>query len=198
MRKYAIFFLILITGCKSPSGETTETSATSATDSITTQPAEENYFPVTTFIRGQINDIRTMGVNPLKKVVTPAGMDSAWLKIETLENEFADFLSPVIDSANMKGKYKETKFLDATLGAYTWTYELRNPDDTSGLRMWMVYVDPMTNQVNRLYLIKQAPDNAQLQLTWIPHSHANSRTIFSKNGEQVVSRETTIKWRFTE
>src|SRR6476661_7107556 len=61
----------------------------------------ENFFPVTNYLKGQISEIKKSGVNPLKYTIQNNTTDSAWIKMENVEKEMAPFLEPLIDTANM-------------------------------------------------------------------------------------------------
>lgn len=154
----------------------------------------ENYFPVTTYIKGQIADIKSASVNPLLISTTPEKTDSVWLGIDSLDYYFKDFLTPVIDTANLKSHFSESKFLDQSIPAYTWTYDLRkNVADTSGLKHWDVYVNPDNSKVERIFIIKTLPDNNILQLTWVSNNYAR---IIELNTNSDIKKDVTIKWRF--
>ena len=93
-------------------------SASPETKKQEKEPAKkQSFFPVTSYIRGQMYEIRTTGVNPLKYSTSNNHTDSAWLKIEELEEAVKEFLSPVIDSTNLVSLFTEKNFLDQTIAA---------------------------------------------------------------------------------
>jgi len=154
---------------------------------------EKDYFPVTNYIRGQINEIRTSGINPIK--IT--GIDSVWIKVEDLEKEMVDFLHPEIDTSNLIPFFSEARFLDQTVDAYTFTYEPKGilPDSIS-LRHWDVYIDPKKNIVRRIYIVKEEHAITR-QLTWQSNKWCKVVTIGNdKDGNQKVLKETLITWDF--
>lgn len=165
---------------------------------VQTEPKqEENYFPVTTYIRGQINDIRLNAVNPLQIVTKNNRSDSSWLKVEVLDSVFREFLSPVIDTANLKPLFSESKFLDNSINAYTWTYEpVKILPDSIRLQRWTVYVDPQTSRVQSVFMMKNLPDHKQLQLYWLADSAGKIMEIKDSSGRAVLEKETVIKWDF--
>jgi len=171
-------------------------SVTSTTTPVSSGEAalpEDGFFPVTEYILGQITDIKNSAVNPLKKW----GKDSSWIKIENLEKEFQPFLNPIIDTGNMKPLFRETKFLDKTINAYTFVYEPKVMlPDSMELRSWLVYVDPKKNQVKKIYMTKSISDK-QLQLTWESGKGCNIRTIVQKPDDQPkVESEIQYQWDF--
>lgn len=169
-------------------------------DSTAVQVKEEapDFFPVTSYIKGQIGEIKSAGINPLQIVSAGNKTDSAWLKVEAMDSAFAEFLSPEIDSANMSEWFKETKFLDRTLNTYTFTYEPRKAlPATMTIRRWDVYINPQTNRVVRIYMEKSGKDQQDIQLNW--QSNGSSKAIYistDASGKQAVNKEVLIKWNF--
>jgi hypothetical protein len=187
-----LFLIILSAGCLFSCTQQNKNPQTAPSPSPAVK--SEDFFPVTTFILGQITEIRSNGLNPLK--ITTAGnkTDSTWLKVEELENEFAEFLHPTIDSSNMARFFKESKFLDQTLNAFTFTYEPLAPlPDSMELQRWDVYINPRANTVRRIYIEKVKNANKQLQLTWQSKEWCRQVSI-SGNGE--MEKEVLIKWKF--
>ena len=165
---------------------------------IPAEPEQTTFFPVTDFIKGQIAEIRSRGINPVKIIHSKTKDDSSWIKIENLEDEFSPFLSPLIDSANLKGLFTEKTFLDQTINAFTFTYDpIKALPDSFLLQHWDVYVDPQSNKVRRVYLFKKTTDHKILQLTWQTNDFCKLVTI-SKDptGNDYVEKEVTIKWGF--
>ncbi|HRN91189.1 MAG TPA: hypothetical protein PLE75_04140 [Ferruginibacter sp.] len=159
----------------------------------------ENYFPVTNYIKGQIAEIRERGLNPLMIVLQNGRSDSSWLRVEDFEKQFAPYLTPVIDTANFKSLFKETKFEDQSLDTYTWSYEpYKTLPDTFTLKRWDVYVSPATSKVVRVYWMKETGKNAQEQLMWNSGSSCKMVQLHEQNGNIVVDKEIIIKWDFNE
>lgn len=159
----------------------------------------ENYFPVTNYILGQIAEIRTNGLNPLMIVQENNKIDSTWLPVETFNQHFAPFLYPVIDTANFKSLYKETKFEDQSINAYTWSYEPYSTlPDTLNLKRWDIYVSTETSKVTRVYWVKEIGKDAQQQLTWNSGSSCKIVDVRHANGKTIVDKEVNIKWYFNE
>lgn len=167
--------------------------AASAEDTLT------NYFPVTNYLRGQLAEIRDSYVTPLKYIINGDKKDSVWIKPEDLENSFAPFFQPVIDTANMAAHFKESKFNDQSVNAFTFTYDPAGKlPDSIQLRHWDVYVNPETGRVRRVYLVKQISPGTQQQLTW----EAEEKwckildITTSADGKLSVSGEQKITWKF--
>ena len=157
-----------------------------------------DFFPVTSYITGQLVEMRNTGINPLKITTVGNHSDSVWLKVEELESAFADFLSPTIDSTAMCRFFKENKFLDQTLDSYTFTYEpITELPDSLRIRRWDVYINPKNNTVKRIYIEKLNKLNNQLQLTWQSNEWCKIVTLSAdKSGKESVEKEELIKWKF--
>jgi len=194
--KNAIFYCIAIIvacGCKNAGKPKQE-----ASKNFQEEKSVSVFFPVTSYLQGQLVDIRKTAVNPLKLTTTNGRTDSIWLKLEDLEIEMAEFLHPVIDSLNMVRYFSEKKFLDQTLNAITLTYDpIGKVPDSIPYRHWDVYIDPETNQVQRIYMIKQLDANTTRQLTWVSGKWCKAISIITRtDGSSYASDEVTFKWQF--
>lgn len=172
-------------------------TATVPTVEITETPG---FFPVTSYIKGQIAEIKNDGLAPVMITTANNKTDSLWLKMEQLDSVFAEFLTPEIDSANMVSFFKESKFHDQTLNSFTFTYEpVKELPATMPLKRWDVYVTPQTGTVKRIYIEKYSADRKDLQLTW--QSDRSSRIVYFTTdaaGNPVVAKEVLVKWNFDE
>jgi hypothetical protein len=194
MIKYLLIILfVLIAGSCNNSGE-----------KIEVQPQEKkeasSFFPVTDYLRGQIAEIKTNGVTPIKTDSSRGSSktDSVWLKAGDLDSVFHQFLQPEIDSTNLIQFFEESKFNDQTLDTYTFTYSPapQLPDSFTLLR-WDVYINRSSNAVKRIFMVKKAAEGEEMQLTWQSGKWCKTVTIArNKEGTQFVAHEQTIKWSF--
>ena len=158
-----------------------------------------NFFPVTAYLRGEIYEIKRSGITPIKKTTINHVTDSAWVKEEDFENEFAPFLKPIIDSANLKNIFVERKFLDQTLNAFTFTYDPLHENVTSfAFKHWDVYIDPDNNKVRRIYLAKKITADTDLRLTWQSGKWCKIVTLKTTAGKTNIIKEEKISWSFEE
>jgi len=158
-----------------------------------------SFFPVGDFIKGELTEIRRNGKNPIKYFFRGKQQDSSWIKVEALETEFQEFYSPLIDSISYASFFSEKKFFDETLSAVTLVYDPINilPETLPWIH-WDVYIDPETNSVNRIYLVKKISPDKSRQFTWIPGKSCRAITIVESNkGEkpQIID-EVNIKWDY--
>lgn len=158
---------------------------------------EQRFFPVTAYFKGEINNIKKSGVNPLKYTTVGGRTDSVWLKIEEIDTAVAEFLSPEIDSLNLISLFSEKGFLDQSINAFTLTYDPVVPlPDSLSLRHWDVYIEPDVNTVKRVYMVKQT-GNKTLQLTWVNNQWCKIvHIITDAKGNSSVEKEIKLFWDF--
>jgi hypothetical protein len=155
------------------------------------------FFPVTNYIKGEINEIIKKGINPIKLLSKGNKVDSVWLKVSEFDTAFHEYIQPMIDSIHLVKFFNESKFADQTLDTYTFTYSPKgNLPDSISLKRWDVYIDRVTNNVKRIYIVKQNQDK-ELQLTWQSGKWCKTVCIINDtNGKQLIEYEETIKWSF--
>jgi hypothetical protein len=161
-------------------------------------PEKQSFFPVTSFIKGELYEIKNKGVNPLKYTTSNNHTDSVWLKLEELDGAVKEFLQPEIDSANLVSLFTETSFLDQSINAVTFTYEPSGLlPDSMKLKNWDVYIEPESGKVKRVYIVKEIDKTKILQLTWQSREWCKITTIITdKNGVSSVEKEEKITWYF--
>ena len=161
---------------------------------------EENqrFFPVTDFLRGQLNEIDSLPVTPLKITISNGKRDSIWLTKKDIRLFVSPFLKPVIDSISMKNYFTEQSFLDQTINAITLTYDpkIKIPDSIK-LNHWDIYIDPQQSKVQRIYLVKEENINGATittQLTWKVNAWCSIRTITQQPNNEPRIKEEIMKW----
>lgn len=168
--------------------------------SIVSVTIDEGFFPVTSYIKGQIAELISLGVGPVKITTMKGKTDSVWLKQEQFDSVFAPFLTPVIDSMNMKGLFKENRFQDQTINSFTFTYEpLKELPPSMSLKRWDVYVDPQSGKVRSIYMEKYTADKKEMKMTWKSNG-ITKISYFSTDsaGNSVLEKEELVKWNFDE
>jgi hypothetical protein len=199
MRRYSVVFtstiVILLNACNNSNTAVKIVPVGTDTTSLKERP---NFFPVTAYLKGQIYYIKERGITPIKYTTINNHTDSVMIKFEQLDGLLTEFLEPVIDSANLTDIYTETKFLDQTIGAFTFTYDVKKQlPDSLQLLHWDVYVDEETGKVKRIYMVKKSPGNKTLQLTWLNNQWSSITTIGLKpDGTTTVEKEEKISWDY--
>lgn len=186
---------ILLFACQpKKSDKPAPASASTQSDSILT-----SFFPVTSFIKGQLFEIKESGINPIRYSRNEAGKtDSSWIKVEALENELSECLHPVIDSTNMIPFFTEKSFMDETLGLVTMTYDRKQTSipDSINWRTWNVYINPETNEVTKIYLVKSLP-HSQLQITWRANQECILKEIdLNDQATKPILKDITYRWKY--
>ena len=196
-RLAAILLFISVVACSCSEQETT---ASKKTDSDSTQ--NKTFFPVTEFIRGQLRETDSLPITPLKIITYNGKQDSVWMKKEDIRPFAQPFLSPEIDTTNLKHLFTEKSFLDQTINAFTFSYDpIDKLPDTLQLKRWDVYIDPKKGEVKRIYIIKQTINNGNvqtLQLTWKTNQWCKISTITEHPGKQTEIKEELMKWDFSD
>jgi hypothetical protein len=151
----------------------------------------QRFFPVTAYLKGEIFNIRKSGINPLKYTIVNERTDSVWLKVEELDAALQEFLQPEIDSANLITLFTEKSFLDQSIDAVTLTYEpSATLPDSMQLKRWDVYIDPETNKVKRIYMVKEPDKTKTLQLTWLSNKWCKIVSILTdEKGVSKIEKE---------
>lgn len=159
-----------------------------------------NIFPVTSFLKAQLRQLDTMPITPLLLTTREGQTDSAWLKRSDLREMALPFLSPEIDSIHMHSLFKESSFLDQTINEYTFSYDpAKKLPDSIHLTHWDVYMNPQTNTIERIYMVKErdsANQNITTQLMWLVNKSYSIRTINQIAGKQPVIKEEKMIWNF--
>jgi hypothetical protein len=157
-----------------------------------------NIFAVTSFLKGQLNMFDTMPVTPLRTISENGKTDSSWLKREDIRRNATPFLTPVIDSVNMTSLFSEKSFLDQTINAYTFSYDAKvKLPDSIKLTHWDVYMNPQTNNIERIYMVKENGDTTT-QLTWLVNKSYSIRTIISEPAREAKIKEEKMIWNFDD
>ena len=190
-----LFFASLIIASCNNKTESTQNTGPTITSVTTSEDTSANYFPVTNFLLGDINNIKNEAPTPIKKITVNGKTDSSFVKMDSLNNVFQDFLEPRIDSANLKKYFLEKSFLDQTLASFTFTYEKRRDVNFDfAFLNWDVMVDQETNKVKRIYLVKKVDATTTKQLTWQAGKWCKIVTITNNK----VVKEEKITWKFDE
>lgn len=198
---FSVIIVIVFNGCTS---HNTSTSSAASTDSAAiTEIKKDSFFPVTSFIKGQMILLDSLPVTPLHIITIDHKTDSIWLKKAQLPTLLADFLSPEIKETNLTNFFNETSFNDQTLNAITMTYSpITVLPDSISLRHWDIYINPETGNITKVYLVKQLKNKDGIttqQLTWTTNKWAMITTLLNKPDDSTkILKEEKIIWNFTE
>lgn len=162
---------------------------------LETNAANADFFPVTNYFRGQVYEITNSNINPLMITNDGFKVDSVWLKTKDFEKAISTFLEPVIDSANLKEDFTQTSFKDATLNKITFTYTptIMHPAGHP-LKSWNLYIDPQTNEISGIYILKVTPGKGTEHLNWI----AGKKCSIQLLKDDMLVFERNIIWNFDE
>jgi hypothetical protein len=190
-----ISMAVIVLSCNSSSDTASEAPVINPTKDTA---AKQGFFPVTSFLQGEIYILKADGINPKKYTTINDRTDSAWLKVEDLDAVFYEFLHPEIDTANLHTLFTEKSFMDQTIDAFTFTYDPTNLPlpDSMQLQRWDVYIDPESQKVKRIYMVKHIGRKI-LQLTWVSRKWCKITTIVTDEaGVTKIEKEEKIFWDF--
>ena len=191
-----ILLISILVSCKN--GQKIDPVNSPDFENYDTSKVKSSFFPVTSFIEGQIVDLKNMGKNPMKIVSTDNHFDTSWVNVSSFEQVFFDYTHPSIDSVNYSTLFEEKKFLDQSIGLVTFTYDpIKTTKDTIVWKHWDVYVNPENNKVSRIYLVKNYAKNKIKQLTWLPGKSCREIVINElPDGKSIIESDITLKWDY--
>jgi hypothetical protein len=190
IKYFLIVAIILLNACNNNKKKT-------ATSTNTAAQEKSSFFPVTSYLKGQIHEIKEKGITPIKYTTINNHTDSVFVPFDQLDEVMKEFLQPEIDSVNLIPFFTESKFLDQSINAFTFTYEPKQQvPDSILLTHWDVYIEPEVSKVKRVYLVKKGGGNKTLQLTWQSNEWCKTTTITSNpsNGTSTIEKEEKILW----
>jgi hypothetical protein len=194
MKQLFPVILLLIFSCNNNHSQTSAVSPL-----INNIDTSASFFPVTSFIKGQILQFDSIQITPLHIIIIKEKADSNWLKTEQLKSLLNVFIIPEIKEKNLIRYFKETKFNDQTINAITFTYDpVAALPDSIGLRTWNVYIDPKNGSVTKIYIVKDTKENNQVitqQLTWETNKLAQITNILNKpDGSSEILKQEKFIW----
>ena len=190
-----IFISLLFVSCTQQQSQTPLQTEKDSTE-------DNSFFPVTQFILGELAQIDSLPVTPLKIITMNGKEDSIWMKNKDVRIFAQPFLHPKIDTANLKGLFAQKSFLDQTINAFTFSYDpVSTLPDTMQLKRWDVYIDPQKSKVKRIYMVKEIMENngatkQTMLLTWIAAHWCKITTITEQQHNPPKIKEEKMIWEF--
>ena len=200
MKKLLFLSLIIsiIAGC-SDKNKQAALDAEKNSDALKADSVNNIFFPVTSFLKGQLNLLDSIQVTLLQVNTKGGKSDSVWIPREKIRPLLQPFIADVIDNEKLAPFFKESKFNDQSTAAITFTYEPKTAiPDSIVIRHWDVYVNPETGTVKRVYILKTVKLNNQVytqQLTWQTDKWAKLVTILNMaDGKSEIESEMQLIW----
>ena len=170
-------------------------------EGYTDTTVQKDFFPVTSFLEGQILEMDSLPITPLRLITINDKTDSQWIKREKAKMLLQPFLSPVIAENNLTKFFKENKFNDQTINAITLMYTPSgNIPDSIPLQTWTIYVDPQHQKVSKIFIVKNSrQDNQDIiqQLIWETGKFASITDLAKMpDGNTKVIKQEKIIWDF--
>ncbi len=144
-------------------------TATAENDLTDSTQVSASFFPVSSFILGQLQEMKSAGLSINKTFKNEKNTETKSSTIQELMDSLNVLVLHPIDSIQLVHAFNERKFDDQTIGSITMSYErLKVAADSIPWKNWDVYLDPETGSVKRIYLVEQQGWWTQRQITWIP------------------------------
>ena len=199
MKLFCFSIIILIfTSCIS-----SDSKKTSLPENNISVQKRDSFFPVTSFLKGQIAQLNSLALTPLHTITVNGKTDSLWIKREQLGILLVSFLNPAINETNLIEYFKETSFNDLTLNTITLTYDpIKTLPDSIRLTHWDVYINPETGKIQKIYMVKKFKSKDAFvteQLTWQTDRSATITTLINKAGIKTeLLKVDKFIWNFSE
>lgn len=116
---------------------------------------ETTFFPVATFLQGQIHSVDSLKLPVSKYITFNNRTDSASISITAFNNLATEFVSPDISDSSLTKYYTETVFADQSIASVTMTYSTANKALPLQRLDVIIHADPVQNdQVKSIYMEK--------------------------------------------
>ena len=83
---FLLLFIVILISC--------ETTTDKLQPNTTLEKETPVFFPVTNYIKGQINEIKNDGINPAKYKIVGNQSDTVWMKLTDFDTAFKEFIEP--------------------------------------------------------------------------------------------------------
>lgn len=188
--------LIVAAGCGTANQKTLVEKKDSTQQKVTAEPVD--FFPVTNYLLSQMSELSKSTSPITRKENRDSTMPAISLQRDTasLHHTYAALLNPIIDSTRLGNSVTVVKFMDETLHAITLSYDLKNKITTyPDWNSWIVYINPETSEIKKIYLTKLIDASHRQQITWTPSEGCLMRTFETdSNGSLKLINETIDRW----
>jgi hypothetical protein len=166
--------------------------------SCSNKPAKEkaNFIDVASYLKGQLAYLDTVPFAILKtSLKDTVYTDSVFITKEQLRSVVDAYLLPQLEKEAFENSFEESSFMDAGINTITLTYNAL--DKSLPLQRVDVYVNPETQQIKRLYLVRQQQikdTSVSQQLLWNHNSSCTVITTLQTGREQEKITTEKITW----
>jgi len=161
----------------------------------------EKFFPVLSFLQGQIADIDT-SLYSIKKIVYTDSLhsDTTWIKREEFRGLAKDFLAiPDISGKKYKKNYTEEKLYDESLNRVILSYKPLKPDNAE-IQKQEILITPNIATGDKVssiiieQLISNKDSSVQKNMLWRVDQSFQVTTISQKPGEPETVYTMKVTW----
>lgn len=161
------------------------------------KPAKEKatFMDVAGYLKGQLGYLDTVPLALLKTTLKDTiYTDSVFIKKEQLRTLVEPYFQSQLEKENFENSFEETSFADATINTITLTYNAI--DKNAPIQRIDVYVNPETEQIKKVYLIRQEIKNdtsVSQQLLWRHNTGCTFITTQQTKQQEITTNE-KISW----
>jgi hypothetical protein len=168
------------------------------------KPANEQFLPVLSFIKGQVAQVDT-SLYSIRKVVyvDSTKSDTFYYKREQFRELASDFLNlPDISSAGYEDKYKEESQFDEALNRVILTYLPVKPENEAIQRIQvMIHPDTPEDKITSIfidYAINNKDSSVQKRMLWQVDKSFQVATIRQVVGQEETTSTYKVIWNDEE
>jgi hypothetical protein len=167
-------FVTIAASCNNNTNADSQSNKPSGSDStmrVADTSAAQPFFPVASFLRGEIQSVDSLPVGIMKYHTKGRKTDSAYIKSDEFHRLAAEFLSPAIADSVFKKNFTESSFIDRSTNSATFFYKAVDPN------LPLQRIDIVTakgdvyDEVKSVYMEKRDSNNNRLlnkKLFWRP------------------------------
>ncbi|HEX4956724.1 MAG TPA: hypothetical protein VFV46_00995 [Lacibacter sp.] len=165
--------------------------------SCSDKPSKEKagFMDVAGYLKGQLAYLDTVPLALLKTTLQDTVYtDSVFIQKAQLRTAITPYLQSQLDKEQFESSFEETSFLDASINTVTLTYNAIN--NNLPIQRIDVYVDPETEQIKRVYLVRQElkkDTSVSQQLLWRHNSGCTFITTYQTKQQEFTTNE-KISW----
>lgn len=163
--------------------------------------ADGAYFPVVSYLKGQVAFIDSSLYTLIQVNKTGSGADTVYLRPEDFKSVSKPFTSlPDITNGKLKEKYTESRLYDETLDRFIITYTPKDLDEELEILRQDVVITPNTgdgDKVESIYIERQqsgGDSTVQQKMSWEVAKGFTIRSIIQKEAAPEKLQNTEVLW----
>jgi hypothetical protein len=176
-----------------PAATTEKPTTPTAQDSSARQP----FFPVASFLKGEINYVDSLPVGIKKYSTKGRKTDSAYIQLDEFHRLAGEFLTPELNKPAFEKKFKETAFFDKNSNTATFLYTATDTANTITRIDVVTAQGDIYDEVRSIYVEKNVSDgktNVTKKMFWKPKRNFQIITLTSTDEEKPENELVKVVW----